>query len=311
MLCAAEDELSLYASLALALRYNHNLAQRKLEAAAACAAIEINWADLRPQLNINARTFTRFSSGEASTGGGGGTSSDDEGELTSQLSLNLTQRIYDWGLNSNLVERDRALHAVRVHAVDSAEQQLVFNVIAAYYQFSQALGQLRIRMDALQLAREFLRQTQIRFDVGTAPRLDVIRAEARVEDDAPPSPKRRRRWAIPRRGCLQPARWDYQRYIPAIVSVDLLELGPAAPGLDDAIADGIAHRPKCPASSQRCWRGEQAVRLARNRPRQRLREWRAPAPEHFQWHAAYELGLQLLWNAYTVAARRRSGQKRS
>lgn len=297
----AEDELSLYAAVALALRYNHNLAQRKLEAAAACAAIDIDWADLRPQLNVNARSFTRFSSGASATGGGSGNNGGtDDGDLTSQLSVQLTQRIYDWGLTNKLVDRDTALSQVRGHAVTAAEQQLVFNVIQSYYQFSQALGQLRIRMDALALAQEFLRQTQIRFDVGTAPRLDVIRAEARVEDARTAVTDAQATLGNTAARFYSLLGVDYQRYIPSIVSADLLAVGPEPPVLDSAIADGIANRPEMAGQFATLLAGEAAVSLARNRPvLSGYANGLLQHPGSFSGSQQYELGVQLLWNAYT------------
>jgi outer membrane protein len=295
-----DEELSLYAAIALALRYNHDLNRRRLEAAAACAGIDINWADLRPQLSVNARSFVDDSRG-GQTGTGTGTDTGTDSELTHQLALNLTQRIYDWGLSENLIERDRAQFAVRVHTVEMAEQVLVYDVTSAYYGFTLALGQLRVRQDALLLSREFLRQTQIQFDVGTVPRLDVIRAEARVETAQNDVTNAQADLGDAAARFFSLLGVDYQNYVPAVVSAELLELGFDPPVLDDAIEVGINNRPEIDVQFATLLAGESAVRLARNRP---LLEGyantllRAPV-SGFQPSENYELGVQLLWNAYT------------
>ncbi|MDQ3023268.1 MAG: TolC family protein, partial [bacterium] len=294
----AEDELSLYSAVALALRYNHNLNQRRLEAASACAGISVNWANLRPQLTVQARSFAEWSRGGTTTGGGDNGS--DDGEITSQLSMQLTQRIYDWGLTNKLIDQDRALYAVRVHVVEAAEQQLVFDVTAAYYQFSQALGQLRIRMDALALALEFLRQAGVRFEVGTAPRLDVIRAEARVEQARDDVTTARELLGNTAARFYSLLGVDYQRYIPAVVTPELLDLGAEPPQLDSAIEDGVISRPEVESQFATLLAGEAAVSLARNRPI--LEGYGSSLLQHpgrFAGTQNYELGVQLLWNAYT------------
>jgi outer membrane protein TolC len=70
--------------------------------------------------------------------------------------------------------------------------------------------------------------------------------------------------------------------------------------LDSAIEDGIAHRPEMAGQFATLLAGEAAVSLARNRPvLSGYANGLLQHPGSFSGSQQYELGVQLLWNAYT------------
>ena len=293
-----ETELTIDEAVAIALERNHDLNSKRLSAAAACQGVAINWAALRPELDLQAKAYARDNNAKSSATGGS-TQTSSQNQTTTSLAFTLTQRIYDWGLTNKLIDVARAQYAIRNAAVDMAEQQLVANVIGSYYQFSEALGETRIRQDELALAEAVLSQAQLRFKVGTVPRLDVVRAEARVELA---------------RGDLVAAlaalgdtaasfyAWlgvEDQRYVPAIITVPLIEVGDAPPPVDTAAKTAIETRPEMQMQCATLLAGKASIGLASNHPvLQAYANLTLQHPAGQSGTAFAEYGLQLNWTLF-------------
>lgn len=304
-----EAELSIDEAVAIALEHNHDLNSKRLSAAAACQDLEINWTALKPQASLQLKTYWQRSDAKKTTVTIAG--KDGEPDKTyslggvekspiGALALSLTQRIYDWGITHKLIDASRAQYSIKNYTVDIAEQQLVANVISGYYQFSAALGQARIRRDELALALEFQRIAQIQFDVGTAPRLDVIRAEARVEQarDALIS-------ALATVGDAASSFYTWlgvedQRYVPALITAALIDVGEDPPLLEDAARTAVETRPEIALQYATLSAGQVKVDLARNRPvLQAYVNSLLQDPAGQGGAASAEFGLQLNWNLFT------------
>ena len=303
------SELTLQDAIAMALEHNHDLNSKRLNAAAACVGVKINWAALRPQLSLQAKAYqpaTNASSKPISIPMPDGTTftlnlGSTAGEFTRTLALSLTQTIYDFGLTNDLIDASSAQHAIQNYTVDMAEQQLVNDLTAAYLNFTLALGQLRIRTDQLRLAEEFLRQARVQFDVGTAPRLDVIRAEQRVEQA--------RDALISAQSALGDASALFfsmlgaedQRYVPSLATASMLELGPEPPTVDEVIATALELRPEIELSYSTMFAGQAGKRVTANRPI--LQAYANELLQHpassFQGSSNTQVGVQMLWNLYT------------
>jgi outer membrane protein TolC len=304
-----EAELTIDEAVSIALKHNHDLNSKRLSAAAACQGIEINWAALKPQASLQAKTYLQRSDAKKTTvtiAGKDGAADKTyslggvEKSPIGTLALSLTQRIYDWGLTHKLIDASRAQYSIKNYTVDIAEQQLVANVITGYYQFSAALGQARIRRDELALASEFLRLAQIQFEVGTAPRLDVIRAEARVEQA--------RDTLIAALSTLGNAASSFyawlgvedQRYVPAVITASLIEAGAEPPAMDEAAKTAVATRPEVALQYATLSAGQAKIDLARNRPiLQAYTNALLQDPAGQGGAAAAEFGLQLNWSLST------------
>ncbi|MCH7472319.1 TolC family protein [bacterium] len=303
-----DAQLTLAEAIDMALANNHDLNRKRFAAAAAFQEVKVNWAALRPQLDLQARMFYQQTNQPPVTLGPSDGEEEPlelsfttEGELISFLALSLTQRIYDFGLTSSEVDLASARHAIQAYTVDMAEQQLVYDVIVAYYNFNLALGQAKIRSDELALAQEFLRQTQIQYEVGTVPRLDVIRAEARVEQA--------RSGFISAQGMLGDAVAAFfsllgagdQRYVPAVLTSHLLEMGDPPPPADSVVENALNCRPEIELQYAALFAGKAEKSLANNRPILEAyvnARYQEPVSS-FQGTDSYEYGLQVNWPLYT------------
>lgn len=308
---ASATELTLDEAIALALEYNHGLNQRRLDAQAACVGVEIDWTIMRPQLSMQAKTFWRDSNLSSSefeipNPEGGDPivfdiTNSSGPDLQSTLAFNLTQRIYDFGLTHHKLNVAKAQHAIKNYTVDMAEQQLVHDLTETHINFSLALGQAKIRQDEVSLAKEFLRQTQIQFDVGTVPKLDVIRAESRLQ--------------IAQENCIKALAQvgdvsalffsmlgaEDKRYIPTMVTASLLDATFNLPGIQEAVDFALASRPELELQYATLFAGESEISLARNRP---ILEGYANAfyladSSSFQGTDNYEYGVQLNFPLFT------------
>ncbi|MBN2081708.1 TolC family protein [bacterium] len=304
-----DPEMTIEEALATAVTYNHDLNSRRLAAAAACQGIDVQWADLLPQLSLSAKGY--WTDNDASSEPitipiegqdpvvidlSGGAQRD----FHQQLALSLTQRIYDFGLTNDLIDVAESQHAIKKYTVDMTEQQLVYNVITAYYQFNLALGQARVRDDELKLSRELLRQAEIQYEVGVVPRLDVIRAESRVE-------QARSNFIAAQSQVGDAAAYFYsllgvedQRYVPGVIHAALTEIGPAPVDVNTAIDLALYYRPELALQYAALDAGSAAKNLTRNRPI--LNAYANAAymdPANSTVHESYEYGLQFMWNLYT------------
>ncbi len=294
-----DQALSLDEAIQLALAHNHSLNSQRLKAAAATKDKQIVWADLKPQLGLQARAFQQWTFDRKTTAlpAGGSTSADVTGDPTVSVALELTKRIYDWGLSAHLVDAAEARHAIQYYSTGIAEDELIYNVISAYYSYNLALGQLRVRRDEMDLSLEFLRIAEIQFEVGTVPRLDVIRAEARVEQARDSLIQAQANLGDAAAVFFSLLGAEDQRYVPAVITPELVDLGPEPAELQSVIDRAIEGRPEVELQYQTLFAGEVSRELARNRPlldAYAQGQFQAPHTQQ-SGYQSYELGLQLVW----------------
>lgn len=287
-----DSALTLEAAIRIALENNHGLNSRRLQAAAAVKDININWTALKPQLSATGRTFWQYTNA-------GPTANQETGNIQS-VALSLTQRIYDFGLTSDLIDLAEARHAIEHFAVSTAEQQLVNDVTVAFLDYNLALGRARIRLDEFRLAQEVLRQSQIQFEVGTAPRLDVIRAEARVETAQGGVIEASTLVGNTAAAFFSLLGVEDQRYVPELVTEDYLQLGEAGPELDQAVRSALEHRPELLLQSSTLLAGQESRKLAKNRPViEGFGNWQYTNPSRAGGNYNTQVGVQIAWPLYT------------
>jgi outer membrane protein TolC len=308
-----DAELAIEDAIALAVTFNHNLNSKRLEAAASVKDVEAIWTGYRPQLGLQGKGYWQDSNVSTNSqsipvlleGGGtfdlgavlGGGQSED---FHRSLAFSLTQKIYDFGLTENLVDAAEAQHALKKHALDMAEQQLVHDVVAAYYAFNLALAANRVRDNELQLAQEILRQTQIQYEVGVVPRLDVIRAEARVEQARSAYIAQQAQVGNAAAYFFSLLGQEDQRYVPALVTATLSEIGGPPPELNTAIQTALYFRPELQMQYDALAATQAAKQLADNRPiLQAYGNALYQKPASQAGTDAYEYGVALNWNLYT------------
>jgi outer membrane protein TolC len=302
------EDLSIEEALVIALKHNHDLNSKRLTAAAATKDIDIRWTDLNPQLSMQGSIgyqWTNASSEPMEIPIPGSdpveipTSDGSGNDLQRSLAFSLTQRIYDFGLTNDLIDVAEAQHAIQKYTVDMAEQQLVHDVIAAYYRFNLALGQARVRDNEVKLANELLRQTKIQFDVGVVPRLDVIRAESRVEQAKSAYIQAQAQVGDAAAYFYSLLGVEDERYIPELVTAPLAEVGPPPVELNAAVGHALEFRPELELQYATLFAGEVSRRLTKNRP---IVEGYANAqyqkPPQFGGTDNYSVGIQLMWELF-------------
>jgi outer membrane protein TolC len=289
-----DSSLTLGEAIEIALKNNHDLNSQRLSAAAAVQDIKVNWTALRPQVGAQGKAFWQYSNVRPAQG-------DQETGLIENMALSITQRIYDFGLTNDLIDLAEARHAIQHFAVSTAEQQLVNDVTVAYLNYNLALGQSRIRWDELHLAEEVLRQANIQFEVGTAPRLDVIRAEARVETAHGGVIEASTNVGNAAAAFFALLGVEDKRYVPELVTQDYLQLGEPGPALDEAVQAALDHRPELLLQSSTLLAGQESRKLAKNRPViEGFGNWQYTNPQpgnggtyNTQW------GVQIQWPVFT------------
>lgn len=302
-------QLAIEEALATALTYNHDLNSKRLAAAAACQGVEVQWADLRPQLSLQAKGYLTESNANTDPIEFGGPDEEPtvidiagpQDEVQRQLALSLTQRIYDFGITHDLIDIAEAQHAIQKYTVDMAEQQLVSDVISAYFTFNLALGLIKIHDDEFELAEELLRQAEIQFRVGVVPRLDVIRAEARVEEARSNYIDAQAQLGDAAAYFFSLLGVEDSRYVPSVVGIALIEVGPPPPDVNAAVDCALQYRPEIELQYATLSATEAAKSLTRNRP---ILEAYANAMYQeptgaFTGTDNYEYGVHLQWNLYT------------
>jgi outer membrane protein len=308
---AQAAELTLADALELALVHNPGMNESRLNAAAAAKDSAVQRSALFPQLSLSAgsswtnsdagsgsptttQSVTRnHSTGQTATG-----SADNENAVLS-LSLSLSQKIYDFGRTNNLIDVSRAQAAAQAYTTALKEQQLVNSVSTSYYRFSAALGQARLARDELQLAEESLSHTQARYEVGSVPKLDVMRAQSRVEAA--------RESVISASSQLGDASADFyallgmedKRYVPMVLAAAEIDPASELPSLGDAIAQALACRPELTMQYEMLKASRFNVKLAGNKPV--LQAYSSTLYQDSGGASSthsYEYGLQLTWNLF-------------
>ena len=122
-----------------------------------------------------------------------------------------------------------------------ARQQITAQTIVTYDSLLASLRGQRDLLEARALAQDFVRRAQARFDAGTTPKLDLVRAQtelARAENDL-----------IANERDVANARAALNRLVgrplgAPIAAADSLEVPPAPPELDRLLAAALASRPE-------------------------------------------------------------------
>lgn len=293
-------QLTLAEALEIAIVNNHALNSSRLTAKAACADVKVNWAALKPQLSLSGSSYYQFDNQAPLTDGGGFSfTSGTEGKNIRSLALNITQRIYDFGLTQDNVDKAETRHAIRTYTVDMTEQQLVQSVVESYWDFNLALGELKIRKNEVELSQEFLRQARARYAAGTVPRLDATRAEARVEEAMQQLVQARMRLGnVATRFHALLGVHDAQ-YVPLLVNAEMLAAGRQPGDLQEYIDAALELRPEIKLQYASLFSKQLERELARNRPIiEAYGNTRYVEPNSFGGTVNYEMGLRLNWTLH-------------
>jgi len=315
----AGTELALDEAIALALEHNHGINSARLNAAAACKGVDVAWADLNPQVGLQAKGYYQASNYHAApvepaaADGGSipfGASDESGNDLHRSLAVSVTQRLWDFGLSRDLIDLEKAKHGIEVQVVNQSEQELVTDVIKAYYGYNLALGQARVRQNELRLAEELHRQAEIQYRTGVVPQLDVVRALTRMEDARSSSITAQATVGDSAAYFHSLLGLEDQRYVPAPLTVPLLETGPAPVEVNAAIATALETRPELRMQQSILVTGELGKSLTQSRPViNAYGNAMYAVPAGMGGTDNYEYGIQLSWNLYTGGKDKAAGEQ--
>ncbi len=100
--------------------------------------------------------------------------SDTRANASVLLPLDVNKRL---GFTSQIAKYQNEIDYLNLRSVS---QQLIFDVKNAYYNVLRAMGQEEVAQAAVDVANERLREANVRFAAGTAPKFDVTRAQVDV-----------------------------------------------------------------------------------------------------------------------------------
>ena len=93
--------------------------------------------------------------------------------------MSLSQTIFDGSTFANISAASHGRTAV-AHSLEATRREIVFGTKQAYYGLLKALALRDVQAEALELAQEQLRKTESLFELGSASRSDLLKAQVQV-----------------------------------------------------------------------------------------------------------------------------------
>lgn len=172
--------LSLVDALNLALQHNSTVLKGQADLEAAYGLVVQTKAVALPTVSLNGK-FAGTDATETFPGG----FINATGDQTYNVGLQVTQSIYQGGriqsaLRSAKLTKEQALYQYQTVVADT-----LVEVRVVYYDILLALQQITVQEASVKLLTEELDQQNKRFDAGTVPRFNVLRAEVEVSNARP------------------------------------------------------------------------------------------------------------------------------
>lgn len=164
--------------------------------------------------------------------------------------VRLMQSVYEGGRMNSSVRTSRLIRRQAVHQYQSVLSTAFLNVRTAYYDILLAEQQIVVQEASVTLLGRQLEDTQRRFDAGTVPRFDVLRAEVALANAKPKLIRARNQYRISKNNLVNllggNLSKDIGEDIPMILTTRLEAL-PATVVLAQAIEQALRQRPEIAA----------------------------------------------------------------
>lgn len=166
---AAARVYTLEECVEIALIENTTLARAREDLHGARASVLSSWSGVLPHV-----------SGGVSTHGTLDVTPDGDTESESASgSISLSQTLLDGSTFATIAGASRSRTATEL-SLEATRRQTVFDTKSAYYGLLRAARLRDVQDEAVELAREQLRKTQSLFDLGSASRSDLLKAQVQV-----------------------------------------------------------------------------------------------------------------------------------
>ncbi len=153
----------------IALNENTTLAQAREDLQGARANVLSSWSSVLPHVSAGLSQ-----GGTTDVVGGEDSSSESFGG-----SLSLSQTLLDGASFAGIAGAHRSRTATEL-SLEAARRQTVFETKQGYYGLLKAVQLRGVQEEAVELAREQLRKTQSLFDLGSASKSDLLKAQVQV-----------------------------------------------------------------------------------------------------------------------------------
>ncbi len=155
--------------VSLALEGNISLAKARESLTAADADVLSSWSGVLPRVSggVSTGRSTTLVGGDSTTG------------KSASGSVGLSQTLFDGSTFAGISAARHGREATK-YSVEAARRQIIFNTREAYYGLLKAEALRDVQSEALDLAKEQLRKTQSLFDLGSASKSDLLKAQVQV-----------------------------------------------------------------------------------------------------------------------------------
>ncbi len=153
----------------LALESNLTLAMARESLTAANADVLSSWSGVLPRVSgsMSSGKSTVRLDGDESTG------------KNANASIGLSQTLFDGSTFANISATRHGREAT-AYSFEATRRDVIFNTQQAYYGLLKAEALRDVQSEALDLAREQLRKTQSLFELGSASKSDLLKAQVQV-----------------------------------------------------------------------------------------------------------------------------------
>lgn len=175
-------------------------------------------------------------------------------------SIDLTQKIYDFGRTSGQVNVQRSnLESTRAD-LENTRNQTAFNVKQAYYTVLQAEKNRTVAQDSVKQFEQHLEQAKGFYEVGTKPRIDVTKAEVDLSNAKVN--------LIKAENALRIARVNLNNAMgvpeaPEFALKDELVFERYGITMDEALAKALANRPDLKSTFEKAKAAEESLALSK------------------------------------------------
>lgn len=154
----------------IALEGNSSLASARESLEASNADVLSSWSGVLPRISGSLTGSSGFDVAD-------GTRGDDSESMSGSLSL--SQTVFDGTTFARISSASHGREATR-HALESKRRETVFTTKQSYYGLLKAEALRDVLAEALELAQEQLRKAQSLFELGSASRSDLLKAQVQV-----------------------------------------------------------------------------------------------------------------------------------
>lgn len=179
---------------------------------------------------------------------------------TYSTSLNLNQKIYDFGRTGGSVDAARFRIDERGGDLSRTGQDIIFNVKDAYFGVLKAMGLMKVQESSVAQAESHLRQAKGFYEAGAKAKFDVTKAEVELNQARLNLIKARNGFntAVASLRNRMGVEYNY----PLEIDVTLVKPEPAA-GLEEGIREALKQRPEMRSTEAAIKEGEASLTASR------------------------------------------------